>query len=116
MQDMLFDVSLLGSAVDSGAGNQGLLDHFKSFNTFSRAAHPITFSLEFFRRVVILMYLGMLNPKIATKKLCKIWNNWLGGAKKTVFASKNHFFNIFKKIVLDRLITFVSFFRIHNMI
>ena len=64
-----------------------------------RAAHPMTFSLEFFRRVVILMYLGMLNPKIATKKLCKIWNNWLGGAKKLFWRQKNHFFNIFLNCV-----------------
>ena len=60
-----------------------------------RAAHPMTFSLDFFRRVVILMYLGMLNPKIATKKLCKIGNNWLGGAKKLFWSQKNIFFDIF---------------------
>ena len=63
-----------------------------------RAAHPMTFSLDFFRRVVILMYLGMLNPKIATKKLYKIWNNWLGGAKKTVLAPKKSFFQYFLKL------------------
>ena len=64
-----------------------------------RAAHPMTFSLEFFRRVVILMYLGMLNPKIATKKLCKIGNNWLGGAKKLFWSQKKTtFFSIFFKL------------------
>ena len=64
----------------------------------TRAAHLRTFSLEYFRRVFFLMYLGMLNPKMTKKKFCKIGNNWLGGAKKTILAPKNTFFQYFLKM------------------
>ena len=42
-------------------------------------------SHRFFRRGVILMYLGTLNTKIKTKKICKIGNNWSRAPKVNNF-------------------------------